>query len=74
MSVGRLMLLLSGANTQFEFLSDSLMAKAVYLKSREDIVNLGLFHDVFFFKEISLGNIDAICAVVYYKKSKLQRP
>ena len=73
-SVGRLLLLLGGSRSHYEFLSDVVVAHSVYEAAKKDIIDLGLFHDVYFYKEVDLGNIQAVCEVVYYKKSKLQRP
>ena len=74
MSIGRMLLILGGSQSQFEFLSDASFSQSIYNKAKQDIINLGLSHNVFFFKTVDVGNIQAICQVVYYKKSKLQRP
>ena len=73
-SVGRMLYLLGGSSSQYEFISDACVAHSIYSKAKQDIIDLGMFHDIMFFKTVNLGNIEAICVVVYYKKSKLQRP
>ena len=73
-SIGRLMLLLSGSQSQFEFLSDPVVAVSIYEKAKQDAINIGMKHDIYYFKEVKAENIEAIAEIVYYKKSKLQRP
>ena len=74
LSIGRMLLLLGGSQSQYEFLSDAQLAHSVFEKAKQDIIDLALKHTVLFIKSVDLDNIQAICHVVYYKKSKLQRP
>ena len=74
MSIGRMLLILGGSQSQFEFLSDAQVANAVFSKAKQDIIDLSMRHTVLFIKTVELENVEAICHVVYYKKSKLQRP
>ena len=53
------MYILSGIASVFEFLSDPLFGHDVFSKSKQDLINLGLRHQVLFKKEVNAGSMYA---------------
>ena len=63
---------LSGQNSTYEFISDPVMATKIYDYGRQELVNLSMKHDTYYYNHKEEATYEALCVVVHYKKSKLQ--
>ena len=73
MSITNMLVKLGGHNAKFEFCSDPNLAEVIYSKGVNDMIALGLDHNIFFFDKKEDSEMQAQLCVVHYKRSKLSR-
>ena len=73
-SVNSLLYTIGGQNSKYEFFKDNELANDVYDKATQDLAELGMEKNILWFDIKEEGNVKAVVAVLFYKRTKLQHP